>query len=201
MIRYLPRRESRLADADLYEALRLGERRAFDQLYRFARPMATKTLTQIGCPAAEVDDLFQDALLALYQNVADGRYRLRADTKITTYLVRLCRNRWIDRTRRVAYRRTATVGEHVERAGTGEEGADIEAALRRERHLERLDEAFALLGERCQHLLRRFYYDRASLSEIAAERGITPQSAKNEKYRCMQRLKKAYASAKPLTHA
>ena len=200
MIRFLQRRETRLSDAELYEALRLGERRAFDHLYRHARPMAAKTLTQIGCPAAEVDDLFQDALLALYQNVADGRYELRTDTKITTYLVRLCRNRWIDRTRRVAYRHTSTVGEHVERTADADDGSELEAVMLRERHLEELDAAFAQLGERCQHLLRRFYYDRAPLSEIAAERGITAQSAKNEKYRCMQRLKKVYASAKPLTH-
>ena len=201
MIRFLPRRGSRLADAELYEALRLGERRAFDHLYRHALPMATTTLTQMGCPLAEVDDLFQDALLALHQNIVDGRYVLRADTKVTTYLVRLCRNRWIDRTRRVAYRRTESVGEHARDAGDPDDGSAMDELMEHERRLERLDAAFALLGERCQHLLRRFYFDRVPLAEIAEERGITPPSAKNEKYRCMQRLRKAYASATTPHHA
>ena len=177
----------------------MGERRAFDHLYRNGLPLAAKTLREAGCPAADVDDFFQEALLALYQQVVDGRFELRSDTKVTTYLVRLCRNRWIDRTRRVEHRRTQLVDSHPESAlGLG--GDEVEEEWQtREAQLQALDAAFAQLGERCQHMLRRFYHDRVALADIAIERDITPSTAKNEKYRCMQRLRKLHTPGQTLT--
>ncbi len=51
---------------------------------------------------------------------------------------------------------------------------------------------FAQLGERCQEILRRFYYEKQSMKEIAEVFQLTEASAKNEKYRCMQRLNKLF---------
>lgn len=190
MIRELRPRTVEPSEAELYAGLRRGESEAFDLLYRHARPMAIRVLTDKGCPATDAEDLFQDGLMSLWQNIQDGKYERREGVKVSTYLVQLCRNRWIDRTRRVAYRQTDTVAEHS--PGLAAEVSD-DHLLREARH-EQLDRAFAQLGERCREMLKRFYFKRDPLSLLAEEMGITPQTAKNEKYRCTQRLRKLCAA-------
>lgn len=196
MLRFLKPRASRLTDEQLFARLLAGDRVAFDQLYTQALPMTIKVLTRLGCPAAEAEDLFQDGLLALWQNAQDGKYRPQAGTKVTSYLVQLCRNRWIDRTRRVAYRKTQSVGEHDHSIAAPEDAIADEEALA----LKQLDAGFAAISERCQELLKAFYFRKTALAALAESLGVGIATAKNEKYRCMQRLRKACVAAKAQNH-
>ena len=184
------------SDEALFAGLLRAEESVFDELYREAYPKTHRALLKRSCPAAEAEDLFQDALVALWQNARDGKYRPRPGTRMSTYLTQICINRWIDRTRRVDFRYTETRDAPVEtatRATHAAEVAEAEAREGRELRHDRLDAAVAKLPEACRSLLQRFYFDRASLSEIAAERGISAASAKTEKYRCMQRLRRLCA--------
>ena len=195
MIRRLTRPAAR-SDEALFAGLLRSEEGVFDELYREAYPKALHALLRRSCPAAEAEDLFQDALVALWQNARDGKYRPRPGTRMTTYLTQLCINRWIDRTRRVDVRRTEYRDVPVETATRATHAAEVAEAEERdatEARFARLDAAVAELGEACRHLLQRFYLERASLAEIAAERGISAASAKTEKYRCMQRLRRLCA--------
>ena len=193
LIRRLHDRPAARSDEDLYAGLLRGDEDVFDELYREAFPKARRALLNRSCPEPEAEDLFQEALVALWQNARAGKYQLRPGTRVSTYLTQLCINRWIDRTRLVAYRRTDTRDELPERGGRAADAAEEHAAEERaatEAYFARLEAGLAQLGEACQHLLRRFYLERASLSAIAEERGISAASAKTEKYRCMQRLKR-----------
>jgi RNA polymerase sigma factor (sigma-70 family) len=55
--------------------------------------------------------------------------------------------------------------------------------------LEYLAKIFDQLGEKCRRMLSLYYYKKMPLAMIAEQMGYTPKSAKNEKYRCMQKLK------------
>ena len=50
-------------------------------------------------------------------------------------------------------------------------------------------EAFKKLGSSCQEILKEFYFSKTSLREIAEKLNIGEASAKNKKYRCLQKLK------------
>ena len=201
MIRQLQARPPARSDEELFAALVRADGDAFDELYREAYPKTRRALLNRNCPEAQAEDLFQDALVALWQNARDGKYQLRSGTRLSTYLTQLCINRWIDRTRRVEFRRTETREEIPElgsRAATAAEEADREARALLEARHEHLEACFARLGEACQSMLRRFYFERASLTAIAEERGISAASAKTEKYRCMQRLRRLCAESTTL---
>ena len=196
LIRRLADRPAARSDEDLYAGLLRADEAVFDELYREAFPKARRALLHRSCPEPEAEDLFQEALVALWQNARAGTYRLRRGTRVSTYLTQLCVNRWIDRTRRVEYRRTEARGELPERGGRAATEAEERAAEERraeEAHYARLDAGLAQLGDACRGLLRRFYLERASLAEIATDRGISAASAKTEKYRCMQRLRRLCA--------
>ncbi len=187
MLRYLKTRAR--SDEELFAGLLTAEPQVFDHLYEITFPMVRRTLSERSCPPQEAEDLFQEALVALWQNARDGKYVLRSGTRLSTYLTQLCVNRWIDRTRKVAFRRTESHEAVPERGDANVTDADPEYLLRELRH-ERLDEAFARLGDACRDLLKKFYFERCSLEEIAEERQVSTASAKTIKYRCMQRLRR-----------
>jgi RNA polymerase sigma factor (sigma-70 family) len=46
------------------------------------------------------------------------------------------------------------------------------------------------LGERCQLMMKLFYFERKSFKEIAELMAMDEASARNAKYRCQEKLKK-----------
>jgi hypothetical protein len=51
------------------------------------------------------------------------------------------------------------------------------------------------LGEPCRGIIKDFYVDHLNMIEIADKYGYTnADNAKNQKYKCLQRLKKIYFS-------
>ena len=58
-----------------------------------------------------------------------------------------------------------------------------------------MDRAMNNLGEPCKSLLEAFYLQKRSMQEIASNFGYTnSENAKNQKYKCLMRLKKLFFS-------
>ena len=73
--------------------------------------------------------------------------------------------------------------------------ADNEVSVfeERELQLERMQASISQLGEPCKTLLEDFYLRRLGMDEIAEKFGYTnSDNAKNQKYKCLQRLKKLF---------
>jgi hypothetical protein len=58
-----------------------------------------------------------------------------------------------------------------------------------------MEKAMNSLGEPCKSLLQAFYINKQNMQEIAATFGYTnADNAKNQKYKCLIRLKKLFFS-------
>jgi DNA-directed RNA polymerase specialized sigma24 family protein len=58
-----------------------------------------------------------------------------------------------------------------------------------------MERALNSLGEPCKSLLESFYIEKKSMDEIASLFGYTnADNAKNQKYKCLMRLKKLFFS-------
>ena len=58
-----------------------------------------------------------------------------------------------------------------------------------------MDKAINNLGEPCKSLLEAYYLQKQSMQAIAANFGYTnADNAKNQKYKCLMRLKKIFFS-------
>jgi len=58
-----------------------------------------------------------------------------------------------------------------------------------------MEKAMNGLGEPCKSLLEAFYMQKRSMQEIASGFGYTnSENAKNQKYKCLMRLKKLFFS-------
>jgi len=111
VLRFLKPRRDDLSQNELYELFKQGDSKAFNHFYKEVRPLALSVLSKKGCSQADAEDVFQDALTAMWQQVDDGRFQLRPGVKMSSYLVQLCSNKWIDKTRTVAFRNTTSIGD------------------------------------------------------------------------------------------
>ena len=70
---------------------------------------------------------------------------------------------------------------------------DLEMYEQRTEDFEMMEQALQHLGEPCKELLESYYIRKKNMSEIAKEFGYTnADNAKNQKYKCLMRLKKIF---------
>lgn len=189
----MPTRTAKLpgyTDQSLYEALLNNEAPAFEFIYTKNFPAVRQQVKQYGGSEDDAKDVFQEGVIALWNNIRSGTYQLRENVKMSTYLIQICKLRWMDRMKKASHRYEIKKEDYVEPAAEAEVLVDW---IDREDQ-QQFQQQFAQLGERCQDLLKRFYFLKESLQDIAQVMGIGEATAKNEKYRCMQRLKKIVLS-------
>jgi len=137
----------------------------------------------------EARDVYQDAVIAFYERVQQPDFVLTC--KIKTYLYAVCRRLWLKR----LYEKKRYVGKIEESdpfLQIEEELLDIEE---NEKQLRAMHTSLEGLGEPCRSILEDFYLHNRSMEEIRDKFGYTnADNAKNQKYKCLQRLKKMFFS-------
>lgn len=177
------------SDDELLQALKKGEDAAFRQLYAMHFNMIRYLVIKNSGREEDASDVFQDGVVALYEKLNAPDFVLSASLK--TYLYAVCRNIWLKRLEKnkrqgfVDFEEFDVVAEEPE-----DDKSEDKAKLRLQ---------LQHLGEQCRKVLMLFYYFKKNMDEIAAELGYTnADNAKNQKYKCLQRLKALYAGAKPV---
>lgn len=175
-----------MTDKELLEGIGVKSDHAFRYLYRKTKPAIHRMVCKNSGHPDDADDVMQEAMVALWLNVSTGKYTLDGNSKLSTYLYSICRNLWLKRLR--AAGRTVALESNPEPVAP-----DPPVYIDEQEHrINRLREHFRLLGDKCRRILSLFYYEKSAMKEIARELGYTESTAKNEKYRCMQRLRQMY---------
>jgi RNA polymerase sigma factor (sigma-70 family) len=136
----------------------------------------------------EAKDIFQEAMITLYQKAKSESFVLTSQIK--TYLYSICRRLWLKRLQQLG---KTTNG--VENYDTVVVEDDMEIHERRNAELGIMDRVLNSLGEPCKSLIEAFYIEKKSMDQIALSFGYTnADNAKNQKYKCLMRLKKLFFS-------
>ena len=181
-----------MTDNELIRGIRDNAPAAWREIYRTNRDkMAAKIAPMLaGVKDTTFDDVFEQALLTLMDNVKDGKLEESGQTNLSGYLYKIC---W-----RIALRKQTQGKKEAARqermAAEGAATADEEDhSIEPEDYQEALaflDRALASLPPKCKSILRRFYWDKCPMSEIAATHGLRNEnSAKTTKNRCMDKFK------------
>lgn len=171
------------------EALALGDRQATAQVYRQHSKVVIGWIVQNGGEAADAEDIFQEAMVVLYEKAQSKEFRLSC--KIGTYLFAVSKHLWYKKLHQ--NQRTSFTGEHAEDLVYEE---DIISHEEREIHYEQLNLALEKLGEPCSSLLKAYYQHEKSMQQIADDFGYTnADNAKTQKYKCLNRLRKLFNNA------
>ena len=188
----LPSSSSTPTDDALIAAIRGGDERALAHLYRLHWPMVSHFVLQNSGSEDDAQDVYQEGVMVFYEKVRDGSLELSCQIK--TYLYAVCRRLWLKRlTSRSRFGvRLLDDEERGPYLNTGAED-DLLAAEEQDRRFATMSEALASLGEPCRSLLEGFYLLDKSMQDLTAEFGYTnADNAKNQKYKCLVRLKKLF---------
>ncbi|RYY88826.1 MAG: sigma-70 family RNA polymerase sigma factor [Chitinophagaceae bacterium] len=177
-----------LNETTLLQGLARDDRKSIETIYREHYGMVQALVINNSGSADDAKDIFQEALLVLYEKVKEGSFELHCQLK--TYLYSVSRRLWL---KRLVQQNRFVIGEaHGETVPVEEE---LESHEQRNHDFELMEKALGGLGEPCRSLLEAFYLQKKGMQEIAAAFGYTnADNAKNQKYKCLVRLKKLFFS-------
>ncbi len=173
----------------ILKGLARNETRAVETIYRENYNMVQALVINNNGSADDAKDVFQEAMIVLYEKVRSGNFELNCQIK--TYVYSVCRRIWLKKLQQVS-RFSGEIG-NIDETVTVEE--DIGEHERRNAEFEMMEKAIGGLGEPCKSLLEAFYLQKRNMQEIAASFGYTnSDNAKTQKYKCLMRLKKIFFS-------
>lgn len=171
----------------LLKGLARNERKAVETIYRDAFNMVQSLIINNNGSTEDAKDIFQEAMIVLYEKVRSGNFELNCQIK--TYIYSVCRRLWLKRLQHLSRFSAEIYG--VETVIAVED--DIEKHEKRDAEFEMMNKALNNLGEPCKSLLESFYFKKKSMQEIAVGFGYTnAENAKTQKYKCLMRLKKIF---------
>ncbi len=175
-----------MTDQEIYEGIARKDNKTFLYLYNKYQDQILRMVQKNSGNADEALDIFQEGLIALWTNIQKGKFQVKDKARISTYLYALCRNIWISRLRKKKVIHSIDENPQLDVAD------EVDSMEEQHDRIQELERQFGKLGESCKKLLTLFYYQKASLKEIAQEMDITEKTAKNTKYRCMKSLRDIY---------
>lgn len=181
-------REQQLSDEQFLEGLRSGDNETLAALYRKHYPPVLKLIVLNSGSEDQARDIYQEAVIALYETAQDPAFKLTC--KLQTYIYSVARRLWLKQLNRNG--RTLLFKDEDENE-IADVGSDVEQHLEREKDIARMSRSLEKLGEPCSTLIQDFYIRRLRMEEISEKFGYTnADNAKTQKYKCLQRLKKLF---------
>ena len=172
----------------LREIRNRNERVLFD-LYKTHYPAIQRLVLANSGSEQEAKDIYQEGMIAFYERACQPDFALTC--RIGTYLYAVCRRLWL---KRLAEKKLTPmrIDDAESFLITDEEFDKVEDEVRYTKGMER---SLTELGQPCSDIIVDFYYNSLSMDDITAKYGYTnSDNAKNQKYKCLQRLKKLFFS-------
>lgn len=181
------------ADRDPLAALRAGDPGLFEEFVRVEAGTFLGFFQRLGAERGEAEDLAQEVFLKLYKSAPT----YSAQSRFSSYALRVARNAWIDRRRRRAVRpEGASLDDAAEDGASllerlparGPDGSRrAEAAEERERLLA----ALRLLPESHAVVFELAVIQQLAYADISAQLGIPVGTVKSRVFNALRKLRDA----------
>lgn len=157
------------------------------RLYIAYFPMILQLIINNSGSSDDAKDIYQEAIIVLYNKVKSGDFEL--SSKLKTYIYSVCRRLWLKRLNQMS-RYGGDLKDFQDYLPFDDE---TEKNNERDIQFSRMGDALKLLGEPCKTIIEDFYLNNKSMQEICETFGYTnADNAKTQKYKCLQRLKKLF---------
>ena len=166
-------------EIELVERVKNGDPKAAKEMYTVLRPVFFNYFKKYSIEENIMKDLYQDTMLAFYRNMVRNKYDFRK-SKLSTYFLAIAKNKVVD------YFKSRDkiideVSDVVYEPYTPPELTEQQLLLK---------EKFMQLGNKCQNIIRLFYYRGLSLKDIVDLGHYKDEnSVKSQKSRCMKQLR------------
>jgi RNA polymerase sigma factor (sigma-70 family) len=179
--------KSPIDEKALLEGLAVSDKKAVEVIYKENYNMVQALIINNNGSADDAKDIFQEAMIVLYEKAKSGTFELNCQIK--TFVYSVSRRIWLKRLQQ--QNRFSSPGDNMEAVVPVED--ELEEHERRNDEFEMMDKAISHLGEPCKSLIEAYYLQKQNMQDIAARFGYTnADNAKNQKYKCLMRLKKIF---------
>ena len=185
----------RKSEEDVIASIQRGDSKSMEEAYlRYRKEFVKWSMGKFGISEDDALDHYQDTMTIFFEKVMNGTL-FRIDSSLKTYLFGIGKNK---------VRQQFDKEHKIEKHGEGlvehyrflaEDGGAAEAYEEAKAQTKKM---FAMLGDACKELLKLFYFDKRSMSEIAKMmnhkgEGVT----RTTKKRCLEKLRSQ--ATKPLS--
>jgi RNA polymerase sigma factor (sigma-70 family) len=171
----------------LLKGLAASDKKAIETIYQQNFNMVQSLIINNNGSSDDAKDIFQEAMIVLYEKVRSGSFELNCQIK--TFVYSVARRLWLKRLQ--LQNRFSATSDNLE--DLVEVDGDIDEHEQRNAEFEMMEKAMSSLGEPCKSLLEAYYLQKQNMQVIAVNFGYTnADNAKNQKYKCLMRLKKLF---------
>lgn len=176
-----------LTDNEAILGILNNSEKTLQYIYKANFPMVLQLVINNSGDEHDAKDIYQEAIIILYNNVKSGSFELRS--KLKTYIYSICRRLWLKRLNQIS-KYGGNVRDFEDHIFIDD---DISEQEGREMAFTKMEKALNTLGEPCKTIIEDFYMHSKSMQDISEKFGYTnTDNAKNQKYKCLQRLKKLF---------
>lgn len=169
--------------------LKKGDKEVLSEIYITHRSEFTAWLNLKYKVEADLAlEIYQQTIMVFYENILKG-HLIEINSQIKTYLFAIGKNKLQEE-----YRfQNKTISLSNDKSETIIDDDDLKSKVKKEKDINGIRTSLMRLGEHCRELLKLFYYQDLSLDEIMAHFDYKNRNtAKNQKYKCMEQLRKIH---------
>lgn len=171
----------------LLKGLAQNDRKSIETIYKLFYNMVQSLIINNNGSADDARDIFQETVIVLYEKAKTGTFELNCQLK--TYVYSVSRRLWLKKLQQ-QQKYLPTVNGLEETVPVEEE---LESHSQLNAEFQIMEKALLHLGEPCRSLIEAFYLQKKNMTDIAGHFGYTnADNAKNQKYKCLMRLRKLF---------
>lgn len=175
-------------EKELLKGLAQNDRKTIEIIYANHYPIIQALIINNNGTYDDAQDIFQEGMIILYENAKREDFTLTSQLK--TYLYAICKRLWLKRLQQ-KQRYTTEWANNEDQSTIVDEALEIHE--KQDATFKLMDEALNTIGNPCKQLLEAYYIKKKNMNEIAKSFGYTnADNAKNQKYKCLMRLKKIF---------
>jgi RNA polymerase sigma factor (sigma-70 family) len=171
-------------DTELIKEIIAGSTPALHSLYKAHFQAVYHYVFNNNGTEQEAKDVYQEAVIIFYEKITTESFTLSCS--IGTYLFAVAKRLWL--------KRLTEKRKHI--GSIPEFDMDIpeeDLVSHTETDYQKMHQALQTIGNPCKNILEAYYINNQNMASIAEEFGYTnPDNAKNQKYKCLVRLKKLF---------
>lgn len=192
----MSRTKVQFTDNEFIDGLRSGNSEILTALYKKYYTIVLKLIVNNSGNEESARDIYQESVIVLYENVQKPGFELNC--QLQTYIYSVARRLWLKQLKKNGKTFLIKDDDENELADVTEDFAEYQ---NREDDIEKMNLSLQTLGEPCATLIKDFYIHKLSMDDIAEKFGYTnADNAKNQKYKCLQRLKKYFFNKTGIEH-
>lgn len=172
----------KLGQDELIRGIKINDDKVLKWLYQTQYPKLERYVLRNNGNEDQAKDIFQEAFLSLWKRIREKGFEPTNGTGISGYLFQIGKNKWLDHLRSFHFQHTTNLSSAFDKEESQQENLF-------EDYSKRVAVEFKLLGKNCKELLTRFYFQNENLEEIASYFNWTAATTRNNKYRCLQKLR------------